>query len=932
MSVHADPPPPIVAEPHGTNYATANQLGKGGFAICFKAERLEGQRPTGHMVALKIVRTRMEPAKLAQKFITELQIHSKLSHPNIVTFHRAFSFTENTYVVLELCSSGSLADMLKRRKCVTMPEIRRFMIQVCGAVKYLHARNIVHRDLKTGNLFLDEHMNIKVGDFGLAALLVSGKDMDAKRRTTMCGTPNYLAPEILEKGKGHNEKVDLWAIGIISYTLAVGKAPFHAASKEEIYKKLKAGEYSWPELSSITNDISADLRDLVSSLLVPEELRPCPDQIVSHPFFKIAFVPQKMSKLQVSKTPNWPVQMPSAETVQRGYSESWWNVCRETGVGEYSPGKCFQLNGGQRIRSVVKDIEKEIAAGRQPVIPIPADTIYTPYPTGYSWNTVANGILEEVPEEKEAPTTRQLKELLHNEVQNVPGINKLPTADQEAKRRRDAEMMPPPRRKNDLTIRKTRTETERPKTTATQETLATATADVSRKTSAASAARLAMQNQAQNDAENKSPDSDQAKTRAADATLARRPKSVRRQPSAQLSHTTEAEPAAGTVRRNPSTRTTRTRAKQAAAEVIEIFDEERPPVAVHNLVLPPAPAMTAKLPVPSRKSVDTAGVLPGSSPDTVLQRLNNFYDNLVSALANTTAHSRKRNSPTGPTLPFVSRWVDYSRKHGVGYVLEDGTVGFIATSDAEIKAPVMHVAARNGERWLKRIGKKFENLDKVPLHILEDQDGGIGRARGLTMTEEQRERIKMLRILWVKFGRYMSLSLNSADETEGVDKSVTQGDLQFVRFYQRMGNVGIWLFADGCIQLHFPDHTKLVFSADGLYISATLVSEEGAAAMLTQHELPTELLRDRQVLQLSTESFLQACRTSSTSNATARVVKANMLEEKLMFVVQVLEQWTRAGGVGCSKEGDERLLWNGLWVKDHAKKVDWITVGRHGGD
>ena len=148
------------------------------------------------------------------------------------------------------------------------------MIQVCGAVKYLHTRNIVHRDLKTGNLFLDDQMNIKVGDFGLAALLVSGKDMEVKRRTTMCGTPNYLAPEILEKGKGHSEKVDLWAIGIISYTLAVGKAPFHAGSKEEIYKKLKAREYSWPELSAITNDISADLRELVASLLVPEDLRP----------------------------------------------------------------------------------------------------------------------------------------------------------------------------------------------------------------------------------------------------------------------------------------------------------------------------------------------------------------------------------------------------------------------------------------------------------------------------------------------------------------------------------------------------------------------------------------------------------------------------------------------------------------------------------
>ena len=67
MSVHADPPPAIVTEPHGINYATSNQLGKGGFAICFKAERLEGSKPSGHLVALKIVKTKMEPAKLAQK-------------------------------------------------------------------------------------------------------------------------------------------------------------------------------------------------------------------------------------------------------------------------------------------------------------------------------------------------------------------------------------------------------------------------------------------------------------------------------------------------------------------------------------------------------------------------------------------------------------------------------------------------------------------------------------------------------------------------------------------------------------------------------------------------------------------------------------------------------------------------------------------------
>ncbi len=148
--------------------------------------------------------------------MTELQLHSKLIHPHVVEFYRAFSYEQSTYVVLELCENGSLADALKKRKFFSMPEIRRFIIQTCGAVKYLHQRNVIHRDLKTGNIFLDKDMNIKVGDFGLAAVLVSKNDLGA-RRTTMCGTPNYLAPEIIEKGgKGHNEKVDLWAIGIIA--------------------------------------------------------------------------------------------------------------------------------------------------------------------------------------------------------------------------------------------------------------------------------------------------------------------------------------------------------------------------------------------------------------------------------------------------------------------------------------------------------------------------------------------------------------------------------------------------------------------------------------------------------------------------------------------------------------------------------------------
>jgi serine/threonine protein kinase len=139
-----------------------------------------------------------------------------MRHANIVQFHRAFSYEKCTYIVLELCPNGSLMDMVKKRRYITEPEVRFWTVQMAGAIKYMHAKGIIHRDLKMGNIFLDKDMNIKIGDFGLAALLMSGKDMVAVRRTTLCGTPNYIAPEILEKNKGgHDHAVDIWSLGII---------------------------------------------------------------------------------------------------------------------------------------------------------------------------------------------------------------------------------------------------------------------------------------------------------------------------------------------------------------------------------------------------------------------------------------------------------------------------------------------------------------------------------------------------------------------------------------------------------------------------------------------------------------------------------------------------------------------------------------------
>lgn len=131
-------------------------------------------------------------------------------------------------------------------------------MQVLHALEYLHSKKIVHRDLKLGNLFLNENMEIKMGDFGLATKL----EYPGEKRKTICGTPNYIAPEILES-KGHSCEVDIWSFGVICYTLAYGRPPFESKDVKETYRKIKAGSFTFPD----TLNLSANFKQVVNSCL-----------------------------------------------------------------------------------------------------------------------------------------------------------------------------------------------------------------------------------------------------------------------------------------------------------------------------------------------------------------------------------------------------------------------------------------------------------------------------------------------------------------------------------------------------------------------------------------------------------------------------------------------------------------------------------------
>jgi serine/threonine protein kinase len=110
------------------------------------------------------------------------------------------------------------------------------MYQLLDAVAYMHAQKIIHRDLKLGNLFIAKNLNMKIGDFGLAANIKH----DGERKRTICGTPNYIAPEVLfDTENGHSYEVDIWSLGVIMYTLIVGKPPFQTKEVNAIYKYLE---------------------------------------------------------------------------------------------------------------------------------------------------------------------------------------------------------------------------------------------------------------------------------------------------------------------------------------------------------------------------------------------------------------------------------------------------------------------------------------------------------------------------------------------------------------------------------------------------------------------------------------------------------------------------------------------------------------------
>ncbi|KAI0712771.1 kinase-like domain-containing protein [Cerioporus squamosus] len=275
-------PPRIIADKdRALEYLRVGMLGEGGFARVYEVKDARGNRAACKVVTKSSLKTK----KAKTKLYAEIKIHKSLEHPNIVQFQDCFEDEENVYMTLELCHNGSLMDMLRRRRRFTEPEARFFMVQLIGACHYMHTHQVIHRDLKLGNIFLDQNMNVKVGDFGLAALI----ETPGERKKTICGTPNYIAPEVLfDNVNGHSFEVDTWSIGVILYTLVVGRPPFQTKDVKAIYKRIHDNDYEFPA----DRAVSTPVKELIQSILTPDpSQRPTLHDIVDHPWFTAGTVP-----------------------------------------------------------------------------------------------------------------------------------------------------------------------------------------------------------------------------------------------------------------------------------------------------------------------------------------------------------------------------------------------------------------------------------------------------------------------------------------------------------------------------------------------------------------------------------------------------------------------------------------------------------------
>jgi len=254
-------------------------LGKGAFSVV----KLAVNKKTGERVAVKVIdKKAASTTQDEQRLKTEVEILKKVSHPNIVCLKDLYETNEKLYLVMELVTGGELFDKIVEKGQYSEKDASVIVKKMLQAVEYLHSIKIAHRDLKPENLLLKGEgvdTDVMISDFGLSKIIGVESMME-----TACGTPYYVAPEVLN-ANGYDKEVDLWSVGVITYLLLCGFPPFYGESLPEVFEQIMKAEFDFPE--PYWTDISKEAKDLICKLLVVDsKKRLTATQALTHPWIQ----------------------------------------------------------------------------------------------------------------------------------------------------------------------------------------------------------------------------------------------------------------------------------------------------------------------------------------------------------------------------------------------------------------------------------------------------------------------------------------------------------------------------------------------------------------------------------------------------------------------------------------------------------------------
>lgn len=729
----------------------------------------------------------------------------------------------------------------------------------------------------------------------------------------------------------------------VRFAMLTSKPPFQSATTDEIYRRAKDRDYEWP--SSESKTISQEAKNLVATMLQDADMRPDPDTIVSHPFFTSGYMPvgsdinAKLREAAPEKAAFYEPLTPQTEPTNLRTVQALAQGC---GVGLWEKSQLV-------FRNIWREMAEEEQNGLTPVIPLAEGIVYRPFDEIKNEQKLQARLSAQDPVKKPsqpsetAPESKNVSQTA--ESQRVPsGLLRAPPQSFAAQQRAQ--------HKPSSTAGTTRTKLV---------------------------------------------------TEPALKTVALRPRVPEESPPApEQQPSEEAAPVA-----RASTRSLRS----------SVASTRNPPAGLSDQQVPSG-----------RRSASTRGTrqeerlslfspseyqetVPRTQPEVVLRRLKDVFCELNRALkARTTVPISSRDKTPSPPH-IVVKWVDYTNKFGLGYVLNDGSVGCILRSIPSPDSPtpgvlppaclLVHDAERhcmrkedpnysarhqivpmkegiyfyenNGESGITRVRVSPENF-VLPVN----PDGTLGKLSAGRDIYDHRKRERI--VLWKKFANYMiaygremdspttsqSSSTTPTNQQDAVEDAEirpptitdpTAAPVDVVTFYQRFGDVGCWMFADGHMQFNFPDHTKIVLDAAAEWCHFWHLPQDAARRLEESGSLAESALDDRAVLSYPVQTLLNFAKPSPSTGLRCDsegkplpgyrhrpqipveirdIPAANQFRLKIEFIRDVIREWVSCGGLGngdLSREG--RMRWTGMretkGVPIPAKHV-WVSIGARGGD